>query len=195
MVLIGLTGGISCGKSTVSKKLEEFGYVILDTDKIAREIVEKGTSTLRIIESVFGKEILNEDGTLNRKKLGDIVFNNKNQMKRLDSIMNKSIFNYIHRILYKNKSTEQKIVIDCAVLFEKEMDKEFNFDQIWVVDVNEETQLERLMMRNNFTKDEALARINSQMSRQERLKHADVILDNTRDEEHLIRQINKLLNI
>jgi len=204
MKIIGLTGGIGSGKSTVSNYLTEKGYHVLDADQIAREIVLPGSEMLIRLTAAFGDEIINEDGTLNRKKLAAIVFSDPEKKKTLDGLMHTEILELIHeRILrYREKAETvaakgdpgkkyRVIFIDAPLLFETGLDK--NVSEVWVIDADDETRIKRIMERDGLEREEILSRINSQMPRDEKNRRADVILDNTGDQESLYRQIDMLL--
>lgn len=193
MKIIGLTGGIGSGKSTVSDYLISRGFHVLDADKIAREIVLPGSEMLIQLTSVFGKKILLEDGSLNRKKLGEIVFSDAEKKKTFDSLMHTKILEMIHeRILQFREETEHRVIfIDAPLLFETGLDK--SVSEIWVIDVDDETRIKRIMERDNMKREAILMRINTQMARDEKNRLADVILDNTGDQETLYQQIEQLL--
>ena len=192
MMVIGLTGGIASGKTTVSSLLRELGADIIDADKIAREIVEPGQNTLKEIISEFGLDILNDDGALNRKALGNIVFNNSGRLKILNEITHPQIKKVVNErlgfIIRNNK--DSLIIIDAAVLLECGMDK--LVDEVWLVYVDYDTQLKRLMLRDNLNEHEAKVRIESQMSVEEKMKHSNKIIDNTKDLDFTKEQVVKL---
>lgn len=194
MRIVGLTGGIGSGKSTVTDYLISQGFHVLDADRIAREIVLPGSDMLIELSSVFGKDILLEDGSLNRKKLGDIVFSDAEKKKTLDRLMHTRILELIHeRILqFREKQAHAKVIfIDAPLLFETGLDK--STDEIWVIDIDDETRIRRIMARDGLQREEILKRIESQMTREEKNSRADVILDNTGKPEALYRQIDQLL--
>ncbi|MEL7656984.1 MAG: dephospho-CoA kinase [Bacillota bacterium] len=200
MKIIGLTGGIGSGKSTVTDYLISRGFHVLDADKISREIVMPGSEMLIQLADVFGKEIILEDGNLNRKKLGGMVFSDPEKMKLLDGMMHTEILEVIHeRILQfreesdglpKNKNSKA-IFIDAPLLFETGLDKSVN--EIWVIDADEETRIKRIMERDDLKREEILKRINTQMARDEKNNRADVILDNSGDREKLYQQLDNLI--
>lgn len=191
MKIIGLTGGIGSGKTTVSDYLISRGYPVLDADRIAREIVLPGSEMLIRLAAVFGEEIIREDGSLDRRKLGDIVFSDPEKKKTLDSLMHTEILELIHERIYRFRESAEVIFIDAPLLFETGLDKSVN--EIWVVDVDNETRIKRIMERDGLKRDEILKRISTQMTREEKNRRADVILDNTGDQEALYRQIEQLL--
>ena len=181
MKVIGLTGGIAAGKSQASAMLAELGAVIIDADIVAREIVEKGLPAWQKIKDEFGEEYLLPNGDINRKKLGELVFSNANALDRLNNIthpvIKASIENRIHHL--KVKGYKGLVVVDAALLLEKGW--ETMVDQVWVVDAPIEKRVERLMARDGLTRDQALGRINSQMSQQQRIAKADKIIYNDSD--------------
>lgn len=194
MKIIGLTGGIACGKSTVAKILRDLGAIIIDADKISRDIMEPKGYILQKISNEFGKNIINEDGSLNRKMLGDIVFNDKNKLNILNSITH----NEIKKRIYENienikKNGEEKIVvIDAPLLIETNLNE--ICDEVWIVNCRVNTQIDRLIKRNNFTYEEAIKRIGAQMSYEEKLKFCDKVIDNNNDIENTKNDIFELWN-
>lgn len=193
MKIIGLTGGIGSGKSTVTDYLIARGFPVLDADKIAREIVLPGSEMLIQLTSVFGKSILMQDGSLDRKKLGDIVFSDPEKKKTLDGLMHTRILELIHdRILeYREETVHKLIFIDAPLLFETGLDR--SVSETWVIDVDEETRIKRIMERDGLKREDIAMRISNQMTRDEKNKRADVILDNTGNQEALYQQIEQLL--
>lgn len=192
MNIIGLTGGIASGKSTVSRILGKLGAVIIDADKIARKAVEPGEKGLYNIVCEFGKEVLSDDGTLDRKALGNIVFNDPGKLKVLNEITHPEIRKVICDALESIRKNDESstAVIDAAVLLESGMDE--LVDEVWLVYVDYETQVKRLMMRDSITREEAYARINSQMPVEDKIKRSDKIIDNTKDVAYTEQQVNKL---
>lgn len=194
MKIIGLTGGIASGKSTVSMMLRNLGCEIIDADLIAREVVEPGSETLKRMVQTFGEIILNGDGTLNRKALGNIVFNDKSKLKSLNYLMHPVIRETIlTRIKDCRENDENSIIIvDAAVLIESGMDD--IVDEVWLVYADPDIQLKRLMKRDGIGTLEAEARIKSQMSVKDKIKKSDRIIDNSRSIEHTKDQVIKLWN-
>lgn len=192
MKIIGLTGGIASGKSTVSRMLKDLGCIIIDADIISREVVEPGSSTLKKIVEIFGDTILNSDGTLNRKVLGDIVFSDRGKLCCLNSIIHPAIKDtIIDRIDECRRNDENSIVIvDAAVLLESRMDD--IVDEVWLVYVNPSVQKQRLVKRDNLGIIEAETRIESQMSVEEKIKRSNRIIDNSGDIKHTEDQVMKL---
>ncbi|KXN66222.1 CoaE-domain-containing protein [Conidiobolus coronatus NRRL 28638] len=170
MKIIGLTGGISTGKSTVSKELQILGLPLIDCDLLARVVVEPGKPAIKQIEKQFGKEYINEDGTLNREKLGDFIFKNPAQRRQLNKITHW----YIR--LEIAKSLINMVVIDAPLLIEAGI--HLFVSELWVVYTDAPTQLERLIARNGFTEEDAKNRINSQLSLETKKDMATRVIDN-----------------
>lgn len=192
MRVIGLTGGIASGKSTVSRILGTLGAEIIDADRIAREVVEPGQKCLDMIVEEFGKGVLKSDGTLDRKKLGAIVFGDSLKLKRINEITHPEIRRVIAG---KLKDIEEKgkydvAVIDAAVLIESGMDD--MADEVWLVYTDHDTQLERLKNRDGLGAKEAESRIASQMPVSEKIRFSDRIIDNSGTVEHTKEQVEKL---
>lgn len=189
MLVIGLTGNIGCGKSSLSKLLIKQNIDVIDADLISREIMYD-KELLKIVFNNFGSEIKNNDGTLNRKKLGDIVFNDDEKLIELNNIthpaIKRKINNNIKDLYKKGKNI---VVIDAALLIEGKFLDLVN--KLLVIVCNEEIQLNRVMKRDNLTEEEELKRINSQMKQDEKVKYADYIIDNSKDMDNLRIEFNK----
>jgi dephospho-CoA kinase len=192
-VVIGLTGGIASGKSTVSAKLKELGAVVIDADLLARDVVRKGEMAYNRIVQCFGADILLPNGEINRKKLGSIVFSDKEKLALLNSITHPEIINRIKKRIRELKAEGIKvIVLDAAILIEMGLHK--YVDSVWVVTVDRDTQIKRLIERDKFDYREAENRINSQFSNEVRKKYADVIIDNNRPIEEVRKRLEELWN-
>jgi len=177
MHIIGLTGGIASGKSTVSKLLKEFGAYIIDADQIAREIVQPGQPALQEIEQAFGPGIILPDGSLDRKKVGGIVFKDEQALKRLNTITHNRIKLEIDKAIEKaTREGYNVVVLDVPLLIE--VGWQHMTDSVWVVYVDKETQIKRLLDRDNLSQEDALGRIAAQMALDEKILSADVIIDN-----------------
>ena len=190
MTVIGLTGGIASGKSTVANYLKENGFAVIDADVAARKAVEKGTEGLRKVTEAF-PDVLNEDGTLNRKLLGTIIFNDKAQRDKLNQIVHP----IVRRLMDEEKaaalSQSKRVVMDIPLLYENKL--EHTVDEVWVVYVSYDIQKMRLMKRNELSESEAEARIGSQMSMEEKRTEADIVIDNCNDIEALYQQLDTLI--
>ncbi len=190
-MVIGLTGGIASGKSTVAKALAELGALIVDGDETAHHLMEPNHSAWEEIVQAFGREILNPDMTINRMKLAAIVFEDDEQLEILNRISHPLVLESLkNQILQIQVSQPEAVVImDVPLLYEAHMD--YLCDQVWVVWVDRETQIKRLMERNHFVREEAVKRIESQMQLDEKAKRADVVIDNTKDIEVTIHTVTK----
>ncbi|MDU1986003.1 MAG: dephospho-CoA kinase [Veillonella dispar] len=193
MFKIGLTGGIASGKSTVLTYFKDKGIPYIDADIVAREVVEPGTEGLKAIVDTFGSNVLHADGTLNREALGAIVFHNEEKRQLLNSCLKTHIRNRIMELTSQYEQCNTPILIyDIPLLIEGEWYT--MMDEVWLVYVNEMTQIERLMSRNGYTREDALARINSQMRLDDKRAYADIIVDNNSTLHDLIVQLDTIWN-
>lgn len=188
-MIIGITGSIACGKSTVSNYLKSKGYIVIDADRIGHEALDDDYVKEKLIVA-FGNEIL-EDNKINRQKLGELVFGNSSNLNVLNSIIHPEIRKKILEKIDKNNDKEL-IFIDVALLFEAKFDD--LVDKIIVVYVDKNTQLTRLMKRNFISKKEALSRIVSQMSPTEKAKLGDYTVNNNLDVINTYEQVDKVLS-
>lgn len=193
MILVGLTGGIASGKSTASGIFKELGAYIIDADILAREVVEPLKPAWRDIVKNFGKEILNKDNSINRKKLAEIVFNNKKKRELLNSIVHPRVLKRAGEMEKEiaKKDPDAVIIFDAALLIEsgayKKMDKNI------VVYADEDVQVKRLMKRDGLTRDEAIKRIKAQMPLREKVRFADYIIDGNKMLNMVKKQIKTVL--
>ena len=175
--VIGLTGGIGSGKSTVSQYLAELGGVIIDADKIGHEAYQPNTETWRELIKMFGDRILTADNTIDRKKLGDLVFRNPEELARLNSIIHPQITKMVKKRIADYRRKDVKVIIlDAPVLFEA--DAKSLVDEVWVVVSKEANVIKRAMGRTGLPEEQIRARIRSQMSNEERIKRAQVVIHN-----------------
>ena len=190
MIILGITGGSGCGKTTVSKILSENGVDVIDCDLVTRKIVEPNEPALREIEDTFGNEYLNSDKTLNRKKLAGLVFNSPENLLKLNRIMHKYVEEYIN--LYIQNSTADIVGIDAAALIESGINKKC--DYLLCVLANKDLRLQRIITRDNLSQDEALSRINAQKNDEFYIEKSDYIVYNNGNIDEINEQIIKILN-
>lgn len=187
-MIIGLTGGIATGKSIVAEILKQLGAKIIDTDLLAREVTEVGTPGWYEILGVWGKEILNSDNTINRKKLAQIVFSNPAELKKLNQITHPKIF---EKLKEKIKSYSEKDIIVIVIPLLIETGTQDFVDEIWVVVASEEKQIERLKERDGLSEEEALLRIRNQLPNEEKIKYATRVIDNNSSIDETEKQVRK----
>ena len=191
MFKIGLTGGIASGKSTVLTYFKDKGIPYIDADIVAREVVEPWTEGLEAIVDAFGSNVLHDDGTLNREALGAIVFHNEEKRQLLNGCLKTHIRNRIMELTGHYELNRTAVLIyDIPLLIEGEWYT--MMDEVWLVYINEPTQIERLMSRNGFSKEDALARIKSQMRLDDKRSFADVIIDNSGTPQALTAQLDTI---
>ncbi|WP_100012044.1 dephospho-CoA kinase [Lentibacillus sediminis] len=189
---IGLTGSIASGKSTVSLMFDDFDIPVIDADKISREVVQPGENAYREIIETFGEDVLRADKTLDREKLGSIIFADKEKREQLNGIVHPAV---------RKKMLEKKqafidagaacVVLDIPLLFESKLTH--FVDKTLVVYVDENMQLERLMDRNGYTEEEARQRIETQMPVKEKAELADFVIDNNGSKQESYEQLEELL--
>ncbi|MEU5592087.1 dephospho-CoA kinase [Streptomyces sp. NPDC020298] len=175
MLTVGLTGGIGAGKSEVSRLLVEHGAVLIDADRIAREVVAPGTEGLAAVAEAFGDQVLAEDGSLDRPKLGSIVFADPEKLARLNSIVHPLVGARSREL--ENAAAEDAVVVhDVPLLAENALAP--LYDLVVVVDATPETQLDRLVRLRGMSEEDARARMAAQATREKRLEIADIVIDN-----------------
>lgn len=188
--ILGLTGGIASGKSTVSQVFKELNVPVIDADVIAREIVEPGSEGLKKVKKTFGKSILDNTGQLDRKKLGSIIFSDPDKREKLNAILHPLIRKRILKIKSELvNSGAECIVLDLPLLFETDYVEEC--DGTMVVYLPVHIQKERLMDRDDITKEEAEYKINAQLSLEEKVKLADFVIDNSGTKKETEKQVIK----
>lgn len=192
-LVIGLTGGIASGKSTVSQMIKEQGIRVVDADVISKEAVGKGTPALHHIVQTFGEGVLLPNGELDRQQLGAIIFSNEEKRKQLNAIVHPEVRKEMLRQRDEGiNSRETFVVLDIPLLFESQL--ESLVDRIIVVYTTPELQLSRLMNRNDLSEEEALNRIHSQQPLEEKCKKADHVIENTQDLAFIRKQLQNILN-
>jgi len=192
-LIIGLTGGIACGKSTVAAMLAERGAFVVDADRTAREVVMPGEPALAEIASVFGQAVIREDGTLDRRKLGEIVFADPDKRKRLEAITHPAIRERMWSRIRQAKAEDPAriVVADIPLLYET--GQQGLYDGVLVVYVPRETQIRRLLARNpELTEAQARDRVNAQMDIERKKELADWVIDNSGGLESTGRQVEAL---
>jgi dephospho-CoA kinase len=192
-MVLGLTGGIATGKSTVSQVFKEAGFPIVDGDLIAREIVEPGQPALKEIVAAFGSQMIDAKGSLNRKKLGKIIFNDSTKRVQLNKIMSPYLRKAILAELEQKKQQAPLVVLDIPLLYEGGYEQ--FVDQVAVVYVPEKIQLQRLMQRDQLTAKEAQQRINSQWPIEQKKQLAEIVFDNQGTKEETKNVVKEWLTL
>lgn len=194
MRTIGLTGGIASGKSTVAKALGLLGAMVINADTMAHEIMLPETPAWIDVVKHFGEQVLNEDRTINRAVLGQIVFNQPEKLKLLNHIVHPRIMERFQYDLdnIKRNNPAAIVVMEVALLYESHMDR--LCDEVWVVWVDRETQISRLMSREGINREDALKRIAAQMPLDEKARKADRVLDNTHSVEETVAVASRYYN-
>ena len=193
-VVIGLTGGIGTGKSTVSQILKEKKFPVIDLDIISHEVIKFPKVVEKIVEN-FGKEVLEYNNTGNwivsREKLGRVIFGNREKRLILNSVMHPEILRIMREKILECKKENKIIFVEIQLLFEVQWEKEF--DYILLVSVEKETQIKRILFRDNRSKEEALSIINSQMSLDEKKKRSDYVIENDGNIQDLEKKVDDFL--
>lgn len=194
-MVIGLTGGIGTGKSTVSQILKDRGFPVIDLDVISHEVIEFSSVVEKIVQN-FGREVLDEDEagncTISREKLGKIIFANKEKRLALNSIMHPEILKVMHKKILECKSEKNKIIfVEVQLLFEVQWEKEF--DYILLVATKRDMQVRRVLERDKRSEEEAWNIINSQMSLDEKREKSDFVIENDGNMDDLNKKVDKFL--
>ena len=193
MKIIGLTGGIGSGKSTAAKILAEFGAKVIDADKVAHEVFNPGTEGLQKVVETFGEAVLNSTGEIDRKKLGEIVFNNPVALSTLNGIIHPRAYELTKSRLEEcQKLGVEVVILEVILLVEAGWDH--LVDEIWVMVASEDTVVQRLQVSRKLTSEEILSRIHAQTPNEERTKYADVIIENDGSHEELETKLRILWN-
>ncbi|KAK7069315.1 hypothetical protein SK128_010248 [Halocaridina rubra] len=195
MFIVGLTGGIATGKSTVSAMIKDFGIPIVDADLIAKQIVETGKNCWKKIREEFGDEVVLDSGELDREKLGSIVFSNAEKRRAINKITHPEIYAEIRRQVFRHfLNGEQFVVLDLPLLYESNKVTSYLYKTI-VVSCDDELQLERLMSRNKYTEKEAIARIEAQMPLENKCSMADIVVENSGTLENTRKQVEGIIKL
>lgn len=191
MIKVGITGNIACGKSASEQILLDLGYKVIDADRVNHLLLSENKDVINEVKHLFSDEdIVDENGNLSREKIGKIVFSDKEKLKALEVILHKKINEEIEKFINEN-SNEEIIFISMPLLFET--NQEQKFDKIIFISANEDIRLERLILRNKYTKEYAKIRIQSQDSEEEKIKKSDYVIYNNSDFESLKKQIEIII--
>ncbi|GAF14982.1 dephospho-CoA kinase [Bacillus sp. JCM 19046] len=189
---IGLTGGIASGKSLVSSYLKDKGYPVVDADIIAKRVVEPASPALDQIKAVFGQGMIDESGQLDRKKLGSVIFSDQTKREQLNKIVHPFVRSEMKREADEYEQNGHKVIfLDIPLLIENKL--EYLVDQTWVVYVDQLTQLNRLITRDQSSEEEALQRINAQQSLEQKKAFATIVIDNRESKEETYRQVDEAI--
>jgi dephospho-CoA kinase len=194
MILVGLTGGVATGKSTVAKMFKQCGAAVINADLLARQVVEPGKPAWRAIVKLFGRTVLNQDRSLDRQTLGSIVFHNPKKRRQLERIIHPRVAREQQRLVHRiaKRKPHAVVIYEVPLLFEAGVDK--RVDKIIVVTVDRNTQIARLSKRNGLSRAEALRRIKSQMPLAKKIQQADHVLNGTLSRPSLRKQVGQLFN-
>ncbi|MGC9676397.1 dephospho-CoA kinase [Staphylococcus warneri] len=190
--VIGLTGGIASGKSTVSELLTAFGFKVVDADTAAREAIAKGTPGIEKVREVFGDEAIDENGEMDRKYMGDLVFNYPGERIKLNEIVHPIVREIMEEKKQQFLKEGHNVIMDIPLLYENELQD--TVDEVWLVYTSESIQIDRLMERNDLTQEEAKARVYSQISIDKKSRMADHVIDNLGDKLELKQNLERLLS-
>ena len=192
MILVGLTGGVATGKSTVAKMFKRCGAILIDADELAREVVEPGKPAWRAIVKLFGKSVLNPDCSLDRQALGSIVFRNRTKLRQLERIIHPRVAREQQRLVRRiaKRKPHAVVIYEVPLLFEAGVDK--RVDKTIVVTADRITQIARLKKRNGLSHAEAIRRISSQMPLGKKIQQADHVLNGTLFRPSLRKQVQQL---
>ena len=189
--IIGLTGGIATGKSTVSELLTAYGFKVVDADVASRKAVKKGSKGLDQIREKFGQEAIDDNGEMNRKYVGELVFNNPEQRIELNKIVHPIVREIMEEEKNHYLNEGYNVIMDIPLLFENDLQD--TVDEVWVVYTSESIQIERLMERNDLSQEDAKARVYSQISIDKESRMADHVIDNLGDKLELKQNLQQLL--
>ena len=192
MKIIGLTGGIASGKSTVATELRKQNVPVFDADEVSRNAVAKGSKGLALVAEAFGADYLTADGEMDRAKISQLVFSDKEALKTLEGILHQIVWDEAEAFLAEAREQKAKLaVLDVPLLIETKWHE--RVDLVWLVAVSKEQQIKRAMIRSGMTEEEVKARIAAQMSLEDKKKFANVVLDNSGALEETLEQVHKEL--
>lgn len=189
--VLGITGGIATGKSSVVQHFKGLGFLVVDADIIARHLLDQNMPAYNEIVKVFGTEILQENGEINRQALGALVFNHPDKLQQLDELMAPFLREEIMAAIKKESHNQKLVIVDVPLMYEKGYDEWM--DQVAVVYCTPEQQLNRLMKRNQLTEKEAKQRINSQLPIEMKKLLAEIVFDNSANLKQTLEQVNTWL--
>ncbi|MEJ7173141.1 dephospho-CoA kinase [Staphylococcus caprae] len=189
--IIGLTGGIATGKSTVSELLTAYDFKVVDADLASREAVKKGSKGLEQIKEKFGPEAIDKNGEMNRKYMGELVFKHPEQRLELNKIVHPIVREIMENEKNRYLNEGYHVIMDIPLLYENDLQD--TVDEVWVVYTSESIQIERLMERNNLSQEDAKARVYSQISIDKKSRMADHVIDNLGDKLELKQNLQQLL--
>jgi dephospho-CoA kinase len=191
MLKVGLTGGIACGKTVVRRRLEERGIPTLDADAVVHRLLQSGTDVTREIAEIFGDAVIAPDGSVDRKALAVIVFNDEEALRKLNAVVHPAVWREIERFFEeREKASDPVAVVDAALMIETGSFR--RYDRVVVVHCLPELQLDRLMARDGLSREDALRRIRSQMPIEEKRPFADFLVDTSGSIEETLKQADDL---
>jgi dephospho-CoA kinase len=194
MFLVGLTGGIGSGKSTVSQMMSEMGVHLIDADMIARQVVKPGMKAWVQIRDNFGSQVIQQNGEIDRQKLAQIIFNNEEKRLLLNRITHPQIYKEIYKQLFINLLFgKQFVVLDLPLLYETDVMTKW-FHKIIVVNCSRDQQIERLFARNNYSFEESVSRIESQMPLEKKCRMSDFVINNSNDLNQTKEEVKQIVN-
>ncbi len=192
MLKVGLTGGMGVGKSHVCKIFTQLGCYVFDADQVARDVVNPGNPGYEKVVAAFGQEILNSDGIIDRAQLGQIIFNDKTKREKLNELLHPIIIDEQNKLMLGvlAKDPQAIVIMDAALMIETGSYK--RFDKLIVVFCDQETQIERVMKRNGFSRDQAEVRIKTQMPTEEKRRYADIEIDTSGSYEQTDKRVREV---
>lgn len=189
--IIGLMGNSGSGKSTVARYLKDKGAFIIDADEISHQVCELGQPGLAAVKARFEPYFFNDDGTLNRRRMGRVVFSDKTQLRRLEETLHPIIKERVQQKLKEEKNYDL-IVVDCALLVKTGLNE--LVDEVWLIKTDTDTKINRICGRDKMCYEDALNRLRNQDSDDELMRHSDIIIDNTGSVEELLSQVEENLH-